>query len=177
MNSDITQGEPPLYADDMIIGVVHVVEIKGTSAWVESETKSACGGCAMAKGCGTKVISGYFGKKFVPLKLLNDFDGIVGDRIEVGIYNSTILKASALLYLLPLLGMIVGAIMGTSMNEGDFFSIILSIIGLISGFALTKTLYSSDHMTTSITPIFLKKLGPVNSIDNKVILSPSEVRP
>lgn len=169
MNSEIIQGNSLNFRDDMICGVVRVVAIEGTTAWVESETQSACGSCAMAKGCGTKVISGYFDKNIVPLEMVNNFDGVVGDRIEVGICNATILKVSALIYLLPLLGMIAGAILGASLNAGDFFSVLFSVLGLICGFTISRSLYFSARFAASIVPVFLKKLASAETI------RPSEV--
>ncbi|MBL4800967.1 MAG: SoxR reducing system RseC family protein [Emcibacter sp.] len=177
MNSDIIQNDPYMGQDELIKGVVRVVKIEGTTAWVESETQSACGSCAMSKGCGTKVISGYFDKNIIPLVMLNDFDGVIGDRIEVGISNAAILKVSALIYLLPLMGMVAGAILGESFNAGDIFSVILSVVGLSLGFLLSRIRYSSDRFTANITPIFLKKLERVELQENIKNIDPVEVHP
>ncbi len=140
--------------NDLICGIVRVVVVTDTKAWVESEAKSACGSCAMAKGCGTKVISGYFGKNAAPFEMANDFEGAVGDRLEIGIENTAILKASALIYLLPLAGLVIGAILGAALNTSDIFSAGLGLIGLMAGFFLARHLSAA----TSIMPVFLKKL-------------------
>ncbi len=166
MTLETTQTNMQNLQMSMVCGIVRVVATKSAAAWVESDNQSACGGCSMAKGCGTKVISGYFSKDIGPLKMVNDFDGVVGDRIEVGIYNTTILKVSALIYLIPLVGLITGAILGDALGGGDITSMAFGAIGFTLGFYFSKSLYSSKHFAASIVPVFLKKLKPAQKIEN-----------
>ncbi len=140
--------------NDFICSSVRVVTATVTKVWVEPDTKSSCGGCAMAKGCGTKVISGYFSKNTAPFEMANDFDAIEGDRLEIGIDNTTILKAAAIIYLLPLAGLVFGALLGNSLSMNDIFSAGLGLTGFLAGFFLARYLSS----TTSIMPVFLRKL-------------------
>lgn len=149
----------------MVCGIVRIVAIKGLAAWVESDNQSACSGCAVVKGCGTKAISGYFNKDIGPLEMVNSFDGIIGDRIEVGIYNSTILKVSALIYLMPLVGLIIGAILGDALGGSDLFSMAFGIIGFTSGFYISKSLYASKQFASSVMPVFLKKLNSAQTAE------------
>lgn len=147
------------HRDGIVYGVVKVVAIRGQLALVEPDNQSACGGCAMSKGCGTKMISGFFSRNMKPLEVLNDFDGDVGDRIEVGMSNAAILKLSALIYLLPLMGMILAALVAASLQMGDFYSLLYAMAGLAVGFFITKSLYSSHKLSTSISLIFQKKIN------------------
>ncbi len=111
----------------------------------------------MAKGCGTKVISGYFGKNTVPFEMANDFEALEGDRLKIGIDNATVLKAASLIYLLPLAGLVIGAVLGETLNTNDIFSVMFGLFGLIAGFSVARHLSSA----ISIIPVFLKKLEPV----------------
>jgi len=149
----------------MVCGIVRVVAAKGNSVWVESDNQSACGGCSMAKGCGTKVISGYFNKDIGPLKMNNNFDGVIGDKIEVGIYNTTILKVSALIYLMPLVGLVIGAVSGDALGGGDISAMIFGAIGFAFGFYISKFLYISKHVAASVVPVFLKRITPVETVE------------
>ncbi len=160
MNSDATQDT---LQDGMVTGIVRIVAIKGEKAWVESESQSACGGCAVTKSCGTKAITKYFGKKSVPLEMDNHFNGYMGDRLEVGIKNSTILKVSALIYLLPLLGLIMGGLLGDLLSGSDFFAMVFSLLGLMVGFHLSRSLYVSESFAAAVAPVFLKKLAPLEN--------------
>ncbi len=165
MYSDINQGNQQFQSGDLIRGTVRVVAIRDRVAWVEAESQAACGGCAAAKGCGTKTLSSYFSKKTAPLRMVNDFGGTVGDRIEVGIRNSTILKVSALIYLLPLLGLIVGALIGDALNGSDFVAMCFSLAGLLFGFYLSRLFYRSARFAASIVPVFLNKLPPLKTAE------------
>jgi len=150
----------------MVSGIVRIVDTRGRMAWVESDNQSACGGCSLSKGCGTKALSGYFHKKMPPLEIVNDFGGVTGERIEIGIYNSTILKVSALIYLMPLVGLIMGALTGESLGGGDLSSMIFGAVGFTFGYYISKSLYISKHLASSVIPVFLKKLRTVEIAEN-----------
>lgn len=161
MYSDSAQETMQSDGDGVIRGVVRVVALNGERAWVEAESQSACGGCSAAKGCGTKSISRYFGNRTAPLEIVNDFNGLVGDRIEVGIKNSTVIKVSALIYLVPMIGLAGGAALGELLSAGDIVTMGLSLLGLAIGFYISRSLYISNRFAAAVMPVFLRKLEPL----------------
>lgn len=148
--------------DSMVRGTVRVITVDGDKAWVVSDNQSTCGSCTAAKSCGTKAITSYFSKKTPPLKIDNSFNGVIGERIEVGINNSTILKASALIYMPPLVGLLCGVMTGTVFSAGDVVSMLVGAVGLLSGFYASRFLCVSKHCSDEVLPFFLRKLEVVD---------------
>ena len=89
-----------------------IVAVEGDFAWVESERASACGSCAVEKGCGTSAIAKVFGRRRMQLRVLNRINARVGDDVVVGISESGLLRGSLAVYAAPLAGLFAGALTG-----------------------------------------------------------------
>jgi len=89
-----------------------VVAVQGDLAWVESERSSACGSCAVRKGCGTSAIAKMFGQRRMQLQVLNRIHARVGDTVVVGISESGLVRGSLAVYAAPLAGLFAGAFAG-----------------------------------------------------------------
>lgn len=63
---------------------------------------SACGDCSSCGGCETKLVS---------MDLDNTIGGKVGDIIEVKMDEKQVLKGTAIMYVLPLLGLLLGVVL------------------------------------------------------------------
>ncbi|WP_455199475.1 SoxR reducing system RseC family protein, partial [Kaarinaea lacus] len=70
----------------MIEERAEVVSIEDGDIWVETQRRSACGQCAVNKGCGTAVLGKVIGNKRTRVRVLNPTDTRVsiGDEIVVG---------------------------------------------------------------------------------------------
>ncbi|HAJ93100.1 MAG TPA: Fis family transcriptional regulator [Gammaproteobacteria bacterium] len=89
-----------------------VVAVEGDFAWIETVRKSACGGCAVRKGCGTSAIAKMFGQRRMQLQVLNRIHARVGDTVVVGISESGLVRGSLAVYAAPLVGLFAGALAG-----------------------------------------------------------------
>ncbi len=84
-----------------------VVKIENHQVWVESGSNSACGGCQQKASCTTQALSSVLKKKSVPVD--SDIVLKVGDAVMVAIDENLLLRASLILYLLPLIALFTGA--------------------------------------------------------------------
>jgi sigma-E factor negative regulatory protein RseC len=91
----------------MIEELAVVVKIDNHQVWVESGPNSACGGCPQKASCSTNAIGSVLKKKSVPVD--NDIQLNTGDQVMVAIDENLLLRASLLLYLLPLIALFSGA--------------------------------------------------------------------
>ena len=91
----------------MIEELAVVVKIENREVWVESGQNSACGGCQQKASCTTNALGSVLKKKSVPVD--SDIQLKTGDEVMVAIDESLLLRASLLLYLLPLLALFTGA--------------------------------------------------------------------
>lgn len=89
-------------------GVVFKLGASGAgTAWVRTTRSSACEGCSSRDAC-----HGEGGGKEMEVEAINTADARVGDRIVLNIENGSLLKATFLLYVFPILAMIAGAVLG-----------------------------------------------------------------
>ncbi|MDD5320677.1 MAG: SoxR reducing system RseC family protein [Methylococcales bacterium] len=91
----------------MIEELAVVVKIENQQVWVESGPNNACGGCQQKASCTANALGSVLKKKSVPVD-----SGIqlkTGDEVIVAIDENLLLRASLLLYLLPLIALFTGA--------------------------------------------------------------------
>ena len=91
----------------MIEELAVVVKIENHQVWVESGQNSACGGCLQKASCSTNAIGSVLKKRSVPVD--SDIQLKTGDQVMVAIDESLLLRASLLLYLMPLIALFIGA--------------------------------------------------------------------
>ena len=77
------------------------------TAWVKTMRSSACESCSSRNAC-----HGESGTKEMEVEAINTADARVGDRIVLSIETASLLKATFLLYVFPVLAMIAGAFIG-----------------------------------------------------------------
>jgi len=114
-----------------------VISIDADGLWVETLNASACGQCRARAGCGQKLLAGY-GQSSSSIKAL--FTSLpqthiwqVGDSVEIGIDESTLVKSAMLAYILPLLFMVLGVILAHHFFQTEFASVLGAASGLIVG--------------------------------------------
>ena len=91
----------------MIEELAVVVKIENHQVWVESGQTSGCGGCQQKASCTTNAIGSVLKKKSVPVDC--DIQLKTGDEVVVAIDENLLLRASLLLYLMPLIALFTGA--------------------------------------------------------------------
>lgn len=117
-----------------------VVGITGNSVVVEASRNSACGQCASKSGCGQSSVAQWAASKMVNISVENpnEIAVSIGDDVIVGINEQSFLKASLLLYLVPLLIMFAVGFLMTSLHFVEPVVILSSFVALLSGFYLIK---------------------------------------
>jgi sigma-E factor negative regulatory protein RseC len=87
-----------------------VTKVTDRTAWVKTSRTSACEGCTSRGSCHIAE-----GGKEMEVEAFNEVGAKVGDRIEISIASSSLLKVSFLLYVFPIILMLFGAIVGQSL--------------------------------------------------------------
>jgi len=101
------------------------------------ERSSACGNCSMSGLCFSD------DTKIIKLQAKADFPVTVGQIVRLSLDEGNFLKYSVITYLMPVILLLAGAVIGGSIrgggNSGDpLFSIIGGVIGLLTGLFLVK---------------------------------------
>ncbi|QYK00653.1 SoxR reducing system RseC family protein [Shewanella psychrotolerans] len=107
----------------------------GNDGWVtvEVKVKNACNHCDNNESCGTSAVSKAFSPKVQRFSVPSNEQYKAGELLKLGLPESVILKAAAIVYLLPLVGLFIGAVFG------QLFMPLLDVAasdGLTIGFAL-----------------------------------------
>jgi sigma-E factor negative regulatory protein RseC len=123
----------------MIRETGRVVALKGDKVWVQTIRASACESCSVRSGCGQRVLVRASGGRASQVLVTNHLNARVGDEVTVAIAESALISASLLVYALPLVLMILGAVTGQQwLPQQDAGAIAGAIAGLAAGFGLAR---------------------------------------
>ena len=147
----------------MIEEQIEVIEVIGDQLVLQAETKSACGSCAVSKGCGTSLLAKVVGQKFTRFQVENKVSAVVGDTVVVGIPEDALLKGSLVMYVLPIFSMLFSALicdffLPDLMSFRDLAIAGFSIGGLILGFLLSRWYFQRQSNARHFSPVVLRKI-------------------
>jgi sigma-E factor negative regulatory protein RseC len=94
-----------------------VIKIDSRAAWVKTVKSGACKGCSARGSCHALGSSDD-----AEVEAINEAGAKVGDRIVLSFKTSSLLKATFLLYVFPILLLLIGALMGQEIGHYIDFS-------------------------------------------------------
>lgn len=116
-----------------------VISVSGEEAWVQTIRESACQSCKARHGCGQKALAGMTSGQSRQIRVANTLDARPGDQVTVAIEESALLRASLLVYALPLLLMVIAtALVGAVMPGRDGLAVVSALAGLGTGLLLAR---------------------------------------
>jgi sigma-E factor negative regulatory protein RseC len=139
-------------------GIVERIEAEW--AWVKTKRSSACENCDSRHHCLAQ------GGDQMVVKAQNTVRAKKGDEVELYLSTATKLKGTAIVYLLPVLGIFVGAFSAGALSEAlglnpSLGMVIFTITGFVSAVFLMR--YLADRMAARQT---------LNPLVKRVIRSP-----
>ncbi|WP_167386701.1 SoxR reducing system RseC family protein [Aeromonas cavernicola] len=148
--------------------VATVVAIEGDYAWVACERRSACSGCQQQSSCGTGTIANAFSVQTQHLRVRLTTTVRIGQQVRLGIPQQSLLRGAALVYVLPLLCLLLGGLLGQLwlaplLAGGEGITILTSLLGGAGGFLLVRY-YANRLEQERYGPQMLGVLVPVRSL-------------
>jgi sigma-E factor negative regulatory protein RseC len=140
-----------------------IIACEGEYAWVETQRKSACGSCSVNKGCGTGALSKMYGDKFSRVKALNPISAHQGEVVILGLAEEALVRGSLMMYGVPLVGLILGAVLGVAIAESmalessDGVTALLGIAGLALGFYVVRLFNQRVARDERYQPVVLRR--------------------
>ena len=125
-------------------------------ATLEIERQSACGLCGKTRGCGNSIWGKLFAHQSTAFKAQNPINAKIGDSVIVGINEQALLKSALLLYILPLVTLMLGAILMNELFHHEVANMVGALIGLISGLVLVKRYTATSRYFLEQQPIILR---------------------
>ena len=138
--------------------------VASDNGWVrvEVELKSACNHCTSSQSCGTSAVAKAFSVKTQQFSIASDESFEAGELLKLGLPESVILKAAALVYLLPLLGFFSFATLGNvaallTQFSTDAVTIVFGSFG--GGIAWYIGRYLAKRIEHEAQPVIVSRLG------------------
>ena len=147
----------------MIEETAVVSKIVQNQVWVQGTGRaSSCGKCAQNSSCSTQLLEKFIAKREIPVDTELFLE--CGDKIVVAIDEGQLIKGSMLIYILPLLALFFGALLGE--NVAHFWSAfnpdvivsISAIVCFISVLWLLHTWQNTLLVQLFARPIVVRKL-------------------
>lgn len=128
----------------MIEEQARVIAVTDGIAEVATLRRSACGSCNAKAGCGTSILASWFPQRQLSFQLVNQIGARPGDTVIVGLDEGTLQRASGLLYGLPLIGLLGGAVLGEFFAEQfavslELGAVVGGLFGLLAALKLVRT--------------------------------------
>jgi sigma-E factor negative regulatory protein RseC len=120
-----------------------ITEKNDSNVIFEVERTKACGICGQTRGCGNATWGKLLGHQQHSVKAENPIDANIGDHVIVGVEEKVILNAALYLYVIPLLGLFLGAGAGQLLFKQDHWGIVGAALGLFTGFMVVKQYLSN----------------------------------
>jgi sigma-E factor negative regulatory protein RseC len=121
-------------------------------ARVEAARISACAQCSRR--------SQWSRGRNVEIEVLNpdNLPLTPGQQVLIGLEEGSLLRASLLLYLLPLLMLVAGALFASVLGAGEALQMLVAALLLLAGFALVRLLTRNTAELSRYQPVLLKTL-------------------
>ena len=140
-----------------------VVRVEEGYAFIHTQRGSSCDGCSAKSSCHSMADAGSY---IMEMRAINDMGATVGDRVKVAIDSIVFLKSSFLIYVLPLIVMITGGVIGDSYArsnmpgaDADLVAGAVGITCLVISFLLIRLWSKSLEKKREYQPQIIRIIG------------------
>lgn len=142
----------------MIEEVVQVSRVDASGIWISADRQSACSACSAKKSCSQGALSDWMPGKSVEMTVVNPA-GLapeVGQNVVIGLEEGSLMRASVLVYLVPLLMLVVGAMLARALDGGEGVQILAGLAGLAAGFMAVRWYSGRTDAKSCYQPTLLR---------------------
>ncbi len=127
-----------------------VIAVEADGVRVETVRLSTCSSCQAKSGCGQKLLAEMGQGQRFQVVSANPYQLHLqpGDMVELGMEEASFLQASAMMYLLPLFGLILGAALAEMAGVVESIVVLAGLLGLLSGFAVVRWWSRRDRQSS-----------------------------
>lgn len=136
-----------------------VVAVEPGAVWVETVRRSTCSGCAANAGCGQGLLDrlGVGGRRG-HVRALSDLQLSVGDAVVIGVREDLLVRASVLVYLVPLLGLFAAALLAERLALGEPLVILAAVAGLSVAWLGVRWRSARVAQDATLQPVVLRAM-------------------
>ncbi len=127
----------------MIESIATVVAVRDNLAQVECRRKSACGHCQQQESCGVGAVAKAMPGRPQLLEVALTSPVNVGQQIRIGIPERSLVTSALLVYMVPLLFLLLGAVAGKLVSASwhigeEPAEVVGALLGGLIGFGLAR---------------------------------------
>ena len=133
-------------------GLIAGIDEKGW-AQVVTQRRDACGGCGAGHCC-----TAFAGSSKMLIKAVNRVGAGEGDLVSIDLASGGVIQNAAILYVIPVLGLIFGAVVGSTLDlkwplKGVDETMLFTFVGLALGFLVTVLISRQLSKKKQFTPV------------------------
>lgn len=136
-----------------------IVNVIDGRAIVKAQRSGMCGSCSASKSCHME------GEKDMMIEARNPVEAKVGQRVKIALASRSILYASIVIYLIPLMSLFIGALAGRWVAIGLNYAInqeiseaTVGIIFLVASFLILRMYFKKIEGNPDFIPIITEIL-------------------
>jgi sigma-E factor negative regulatory protein RseC len=133
-------------------------------ATLHSEVKTSCNSCSARKGCGSAMLNKLGPKDAHVMQIACEKPLQPGQRIELGIRESSLLGSALLVYMTPLLGLFMLSGLFQMLFHTDTAAACGALLGGIGGFIVAKGISLRFGDREAFQPIILNVMLPPDAL-------------
>lgn len=136
-----------------------IVNVIDGMALVKAQRSGMCGDCSASKSCHME------GETNMTIEARNSVDAKVGQRVKIALASKSVMYASFIMYLVPLISLFVGALAGRwvairlnyAINQ-EIFEAVMGIIFLAASFLILKVYNKKIEGNSNFIPVITEIL-------------------
>lgn len=128
-------------------------------ALVQVDATISCARCAEGKGCGAGLLGGNAGPRRVDALVGSGLTIDEGDEVRIELAPTNLLRASMIVYGLPLTGAVAGALISHLLGLGDLYAAITGLGGVIVGLYVARLRLRASSCLRKFTPTITERLS------------------
>ncbi len=141
-----------------------VLEIKTGAVVVGCQQKSSCDQCSSQQSCGTGIVSQVLPGKMHNCTLYTDKKLSIGQVVEIGLPEKNLLQSAAIVYLVPLIFLFIGAFISDlfitpQLDVGELATITVAALSSVIGYVLAKVFSRQMELNTEQQVSLIRVLG------------------
>ncbi|WP_312836873.1 SoxR-reducing system protein RseC [Pantoea sp.] len=129
-------------------------------ATLHSEAKTSCNSCSARKGCGSHMLNKLGPKDAHVMHIASVKPLQPGQRVELGIKESSLLGSALLVYMTPLFGLFIVAGLFQMLFHTDLAAASGALLGGVGGFILAKGVSTLLGDREAFQPVILNVALP-----------------
>lgn len=133
-------------------------------ATLHTEAKTSCNSCQARKGCGSHMLNKLGPKNAHVMQIASSKPLQPGQRIELGIKESSLLGSALLVYMTPLSGLFLVAGLFQALFNSDLAAACGALLGGLGGFIVAKGVSMKFGDREAFQPVILSIALPPDAL-------------